>query len=187
MKIRVYAQIQRWSRNDYFRCFFTKCELTQRNVFVWILRSSHPEEFLGKGVLKICSKVTREQPYWSAISIKLLCNFIEIPLRHGFAPINLLYIFRIPFPRSNSGWLLLKAFSALHCLVSMFEKQKTCNNNKGKSFGALMTDLSKAFDYLSHELIITKLHTYSFDQQDPELSFRRHLLSSLSTLIIFTT
>ena len=105
---------------------------------------------------------------------------------HGFSPINLLYIFRIPFPRNMSGWLLLKDFSAQHCLVSMFEKQKTCNN-KGKSFGALMTDLSKAIDYLSHELIITKLHAYSFDQQDPELSFRRHLLSSLSTLTIFTT
>ena len=34
-------------------------------------RSSHPEVFLEKGVLKICSKFTREHPCWSAISIKL--------------------------------------------------------------------------------------------------------------------
>ena len=39
------------------------------------------------------------------------------------------------------------------------------NGNKGKSFGALMTDLSKVFDCLSYELIITKLHAYGFDQQ----------------------
>ena len=35
-------------------------------------RSSHPTVFLGKGVLKICSKFTREHPCRSAISIKLL-------------------------------------------------------------------------------------------------------------------
>ena len=33
----------------------------------------------------------------------------------------------------------------------------------------LMTDLSKAFDCLSYELIITKLHAYGFDQQVLEL------------------
>ena len=110
----------------------------------------------------------------------------EIAPWHGCSLVNLLHIFRTLFSRNTSGWLLLKAFSAQHCLVSTFEKEKSCNN-KRKSFGALMTDLQKAFDYLSHELIITKLHAYSFDQQDPELSFRRHLLSSLSTLIIFTT
>ena len=32
--------------------------------------------FLGKGVLKICSKFTGEHPCRSAILIKLLCNFI---------------------------------------------------------------------------------------------------------------
>ena len=37
-------------------------------------RSSHPEAFLGKGVLKICSKFTGEHPCRSAISIKLLCK-----------------------------------------------------------------------------------------------------------------
>ena len=46
-------------------------------------RSSHPEVFLRKIVLKICSKLTGEHPRQGVISIKLLCNFIEIALRHG--------------------------------------------------------------------------------------------------------
>ena len=37
-----------------------------------------------------------------------LCNFIEIALRHGCSPINLLHIFRTPFPRNSSRWLPLK-------------------------------------------------------------------------------
>ena len=37
-------------------------------------RSSHPEVFLEKGVLKICSKFTGEHPCRSVISIKLLCT-----------------------------------------------------------------------------------------------------------------
>ena len=71
-------------------------------------RSSSSEVFLGKGVLKICSKFTGEHPCWSAISIKLLCNFIEIGLRHGCSPVNSLNIFRTSFPKSTSGGLLLK-------------------------------------------------------------------------------
>ena len=70
-------------------------------------RSSHPEVFLVKGVLKICSRFTGEYPYQSAISIKLLCNFIEIALRNGCSHVNLLHIFRTPFPKSTSGWLFL--------------------------------------------------------------------------------
>ena len=72
-----------------------------------ICRSSHPQVFLGKGVLKICSKFTGEHPCQSAISIKLLCNFIEITLRHRCSPVNLRHIFRTPFSMNTSGWLLL--------------------------------------------------------------------------------
>ena len=43
----------------------------------------------------------------SAISIKMLCNFIEIALRHGCSPVNLLHIFRTPFPKNTSGGLCL--------------------------------------------------------------------------------
>ena len=72
-----------------------------------IIRSSHLEVFLGKGVLKICNKFTGEHPCRSVISINLLCNFIEIALRRGCSPANLLHIFRTPFLDNTSGWLLL--------------------------------------------------------------------------------
>ena len=49
--------------------------------------------FLRKGVLKIYSKFVREHPCRSAISKKLQSNFIEITLRHGCPPVNLLHIF----------------------------------------------------------------------------------------------
>ena len=46
-------------------------------------RSSRSDVFLRKGALKIYSKSTGEHPCRSLISIKLLCNFIEIALQHG--------------------------------------------------------------------------------------------------------
>ena len=70
-----------------------------------------------------------------------------------------------------------KGFIAQHCLVAMLEKWKFCND-KGKSFGALMTDLWQAFDCLSHELIITKLHSYHFVPQALEL-MNSYLLESV--------
>ena len=60
--------------------------------------------FLGKGVLKICSKLTGEHPCRSVISIY---NFTEIILRHGCSPVNLLHIFRTPFPKNTSRRLFL--------------------------------------------------------------------------------
>ena len=69
--------------------------------------SIKPYSEAAKGVLKICSKFTGEHPSQSVIFIKLPGNFIEITLRHGCSPVNLLHIFRTIFPRNTSGWLLL--------------------------------------------------------------------------------
>ena len=56
----------------------------------------------------------------------------------------------------------------------MLEKWKNAADT-GKCFGALLTDLSKAFDCLSHELLKAKLHAYGFD-----LPALKHIQSYLS-------
>ena len=60
----------------------------------------------SKGV-RICSKFPGEHPCRNVISIKLLCNFLEIKLRYGCSPANLLHIFRSAFLKNTTGWLLL--------------------------------------------------------------------------------
>ena len=57
-----------------------------------------------------------------------------------------------------------KGFSSQHCLAAMLEKWKSAIENK-KSFGALLTDLSKAFDCLPHDLLIAKLNAYGFSMK----------------------
>ena len=46
--------------------------------------------------------------------------------------------------------------------MALIEKWREFFDIEGHA-GALLTDLSKAFDYVDHELLIAKLHAYSFD------------------------
>ena len=71
-------------------------------LIIVMLRSSPSKVFLGKGVQKICSNFTGEHPV-----PKLLCNFIEIALRHVCSLVNMLHIFRILFLKNTSEGLLL--------------------------------------------------------------------------------
>ena len=71
------------------------------------------------------------------------CNFnkvaIEIALRHRCSPVNLLHIFRTPFPRKTSGRLLLllpkSSRPVVFCKKGVFEnlfqiyiQENTCDN-----------------------------------------------------------
>ena len=61
-----------------------------------------------------------------------------------------------------------KNMSAQNCILLMLEKFRKCLDNRG-SCGVLLTDLSKAFDCLNHDLLIAKLYAYGFDHNSLKL------------------
>ena len=65
-----------------------------------------------------------------------------------------------------------KGYNSQHCLIALIEKWKKSVDNGG-AFGALLTGLSKAFDFLSHELLIVKLHAYGFDKRSLVLIYNK--------------
>ena len=57
----------------------------------------------------------------------LKCDLNKVT-KHGFSPVNLLYIFRSPFPENISGWMLLLlqiTFSFLTPSKSLFKYRGT--------------------------------------------------------------
>ena len=88
-------------------------------------------------------------------------------------PVSILPVFSKIFERLLSRQLLeffdnilskfqcgfRKGYGTQHCLLLMLEIWKGATDNN-KAFGALLTGLSKAFDCLSYDLLIAKLHAY---------------------------
>ena len=57
---------------------------------------------------------------------------------------------------------ILQSFQNQNAFLSMVEKMLLARDKK-EVCGAILTDLSKAFDCISHDLLIAKLNAYRFD------------------------
>ena len=63
-----------------------------------------------------------------------------------------------------------QGFNTQYALLSLIEKWKNTLDNKGYT-GAVLMDLSKAFDTINHELLIARLHAYGFSKQALKILF----------------
>ena len=65
--------------------------------------------------------------------------------------------------RFLSKWLCgyRKGYNAQYALTAMIERLKKCLDKRG-IYGAVLMDLSKAFETINHELLIAKLDAYGF-------------------------
>ena len=104
----------------------------------------------------------------SAVFEKVLSKIFERILL-----IQMSAIFEDIFNKHQCGFR--KGYKTQQCLLKMLEKWKR-SVDEGKVFGALLTDLSKTFDCLDHELLIVKLNAYGFSL--PPLKLINYYLSN---------
>ena len=92
------------------------------------------------------------------------------------------------FPKYMCGFR--RGHSTQHCLLYMLEKVlKKKAHDMGLTTGILLTDLTKAFDCISHELLIAKLNAYGFSKNALDLVYdylsgrkqRTKIIESFST------
>ena len=119
-----------------------------------ISKSSFPDFLKRANITPVHKKSTKtEKDNYRPVSIlsnlsKIFERILHTQLSHHFDKI---------LSKSQCGFR--KGYSAQQCLISFVDTWKKAID-KGEMFGALLTDLSKAFDCISHELLIAKLHAY---------------------------
>ena len=80
--------------------------------------------------------------------------------KDNYRPIQMNNFFINKLSKYHCGFR--KGFGTQHCLLVMIEKLPKIQDNKGV-FAAVFTDPSKAFDCISHELLIATLNAYGSD------------------------
>ena len=135
--------------------------------FIWtaneILLISWKSQQPSRGV----SIFTEEQLCRSAISIKLQSNFIEIALRRGCSPVDLLHIFRTRFYKNTYGGMLLKSESKRKKLYWAVEFVApivlwNCSGIKKNSLLMCKNLITKTDMYIFHLFISNPLFTLGF-------------------------
>ena len=103
--------------------------------------------------------------------VSILPSFSKIYERCMYDQIN--DYFHQLFSKLQCGFR--KGFNARHCLLVLVKKCRKVLDKQGYA-GILLTDLSKVFDGINHELLIAKLHAYGFSLES--LTFIQSYLSN---------
>ena len=143
--------------SDYFAEYFYE------NINQCISKSIFPSDLKladETPVYKMKSKNTKD----NYRPVNILSNISKIYERCIYDQIQL--FFDSLLSKYQSGFR--RGYNTQHCLVTLTEKWKKSVDNGG-ACGALLTDLSKAFDCLPHELLIDKLDAYGFDKSSLKL------------------
>ena len=80
----------------------------------------------------------------------MLFNFIEIVLCHGCSPVNLLHIFKIPFPKNTSGRLLPYFLYVLTYIVPQFGLIQSYSDPHFSAFGLNTDQNNSEYGHLLH-------------------------------------
>ena len=94
-------------------------------LFCWLwyfLSLEKTAELKTEAATRRCSE-NMQQIYIIAPIPKCGFNKVALQLRHGCSPVSLLHVFRTPFPRNTSGWLLL--LKAKFVNDNLFKVKKT--------------------------------------------------------------
>ena len=103
---------------------------------------------------KRCSKnmqqIYRRTPTPKCDFNKVACNFIEITLRRGCSPVNLLHIFTKPFSSNTSGWLLLTIWLMVLKILLLIVYCEIIANPLTFSISSFSTVLKFSSIFVSH-------------------------------------
>ena len=159
--------------------FFLDCIF--RNSFILDVCQSSEYAFQKQpsgGVLKNNCSENMQQIYRN-----LQSNFIEITLWHGCSPVNFLHIFRTPFLRNTSRWLLL-AFGVGSKIAN---NVASCNNLQFSEAAIPYIQSKKQFVRFSYTSTVgfAKWHTASPCNCGTR-TFANGCFSSLSPSLVYT-
>ena len=127
--------------SDYFAEYFNK------NINQCISKSIFPSDLKLADVTPVYNKKPKNSKD-NYRPISLLFNISKIYERCIYDQIHL--FFDSLLSKYQCGFR--RGYNTQHCLITLIKKWKKRIDNGGE-FGALLTDLQKAFDYLPHELL----------------------------------